>query len=362
MAGLFETIETEVPPEPITVPGTEEWFAEKQRIADEEAAGRLAPIYDKIDTISGMAGDIQSFDEWAAEQGVALQDWGAQTDEMGAIADRAAAGPTAADQDAAFGYSARMLGYGSEAEMNAEMEAQRLATRDDMTGIGDVEMQTRQRANQAMLREMEARQTRMVENTFADSGSTIRMLQAADEAASSINNVQLQQADALAIENYARRDAQLQTQKQQWQQQLQVKTISVQQYMQNLQQGMQIGLQGYAQEIEAIWKQNQQYLQTYKADHDAFVAIHGGMMEGLAGTLATVRKRIERHGGEKISEHQVVGLDFRIRDPQHGRVSRRELVHREGRVSQRAYDTTTQGVVVVDDQQARRLGAHSRSS
>ncbi len=284
MAGLFELANRK--PDPFDYEGALD-------TSTTDAEKRLAPIYEKIDTIEGMAGDIESWDEWVARTGTQLNEWDTQVGAMGDIADRAAAGPTEEDYNAAFGQSARMLGYGSEEEMNAAMNAMRDAEQGDMAGMGDVEMQVRQRANQAMLREMEARETRMVENTFSDTGSTIRMLQSADEATSKINNVQLQQAAALINEDAERAFAQLQVQKQQWQQELQVKTITVSQYMENLQTGMDIALQGYAQQIEGLWRENQQYLQQFTADRDALVASIDAMYNAAVLELGAAQAEID---------------------------------------------------------------------
>ena len=259
--------------DPINIPGTEEWYAEQKRIADEESAARFAPIYEDINALGEMAGEFPTFEEWAATNNVELNGWQGDIDAMQGIGARLAAGPTDADRAGAYADAARMLGYASEEAMNLQMNA----WRDDFNpydevGMGAQEMDVRRRVNQAQLRDMEARQIRLVQNTYGDTGSTIRMLQTADEALHQINQTQLQQEALLNQEQFERQAAQLASKKSQWQQQLESKQITVAQYMNNIQSWGQAATQAYAQSAMATYNQYQSHLATYGADLNAFIA------------------------------------------------------------------------------------------
>lgn len=228
---------------------------------------------------------LPSFTEWLAEQGIELGDISGQLSGLDALTQQLAAGPTDEDYDNAYANAARLMGLDpAEADLimgalskqlagyeegMTEEELMESGVLDNFSGMSEEEMRLRQRQNQANIRMAEQRAQRLVQDSLADTGSTARMLQTADEATMQINNMQLQQDASLAQEDFERQLAQFESQKQVWGQMLETRQIGVQQYMQNMQQSMGMAMQGYSQQIDAILGENQQYLQQYGADFNA---------------------------------------------------------------------------------------------
>lgn len=255
------------------MPAAPDYEAEMED-AEARSAERMEGIYDQIDTIGGMAEDIPSFTEWMEQQGTELNDISAETEGMQDLIDRLSAGPTDEDYDAAYANAARMMGLDpAEAEtILGDLTRQMAEGVEGQAGMTEEEMALRRRENQSNMRIAEERARRLVQDTFADSGSTARMMQTADQATMQINNMQIQQDAALAQEDFERSVAQFQSVKAAQQSMLETNQIGVTQYIQNLQQGMGMAIQGYAQKVNAMLAENQQYLQQYTADRDAVLA------------------------------------------------------------------------------------------
>lgn len=214
---------------------------------------------------------ITGITEWMADQGLTMNDIAGETAGMQAIIDQLAAGPSAEDQDASFEYAARLMGMDADQvnDMIGNLSQQLSQGVNAAEGMSDQERALRERQNQANLREMESRAQRMVQNSLADTGSTVRMLASADEATRQINNVQLQQDAALAQEDFERKMAQFQSLQTQWGQMVQTNAMGSQQYLDQIQQGMSMAIEGYATKIDALLAENQQYFQMHQADMGA---------------------------------------------------------------------------------------------
>lgn len=223
-----------------------------------------------VDQANELNDSIQTFTEWAAENGIDLNDIGLETDAMQGLIDALAGGPSAEDQEAAWAHAARAMGMTTE-ELDAQLDSLREAMTADPSGMGmsPEERRLRERQNQANLREMEERAQRMVQNSMAETGSTVRMLSTADEATRSISNMQLQQDAALAQEEFERGLAIQQSRSQQYFQMVQANQMGYGQYIDNLQQGMSLAIEGYAQKIDALLQENEQYFSQYDRDLDA---------------------------------------------------------------------------------------------
>jgi hypothetical protein len=204
------------------------------------------------------------------------------------LIDRLSSGPTDEDDDNAFEHAARMMGLSAEeahsllgnmtkkmagyVEGMTEEELAESNVLDNFQGMSEEEMALRRRQNQSNLRIAEERARRMVQDTFADSGSTARMLQSADQATMQINNMQIQQDAALAQEDFERSLAEFQSMKAAQQTMIETNQVGTAQYIQSLQQGMSYALQGYAQKVTAMLQENQQYFMQYNADLNALTA------------------------------------------------------------------------------------------
>jgi len=277
------------------LPAEPDWDALSKK-ADEEAAAKLAPVYKKISDIEGMAKDIPSFEEWAASQGITLNTWDTETAGMQGLIDQLGAGPTQENYDFANEQSAQMLGFESNEAAQALMAQLAGEVAGDpyaQQGLSDEEMAMRAKANQQMLREMEARQKRLVENSYADTGSTIRMMQTADESLRMINNEQIQQQALLIKEDGDRAIAQYNAKKETYQRMLENREITSAQYIEALQQGQTAALQGYAQKINALYQENQSYFQQYAADLQALTTSIDAMFKAAQLELGVTQAELD---------------------------------------------------------------------
>jgi hypothetical protein len=184
----------------------------------------------------------------------------------------------------------QLTGY--EEGMTAE-EMMQNGVLDNFSGMSEEEMRLRQRQNQSNIRMAEQRAQRLVQDSLGDTGSTARMLQTADEATMQINNMQLQQDAALAQEDFERQLAQFESTKQMWGQMVQTRQMGTQQYIQNMQQSMGMAMQGYAQQINALLAENQQYLQQYEADYNAMVGQINAMYQAATLELGATQAEID---------------------------------------------------------------------
>lgn len=238
----------------------------------DEEGNRITPTASALNTqAQEMSEDLPTFTEWLAEQGIELGDTEGVQAGLEGLIDQLEAGPTDEDYDAAMAHAARLMGLSrEEAEsIMGDLTNQMTEGIAGVEGMSPEEEALRRRQNQSNIRMAEQRAQRLVQDSLADTGSTARMLQTADEATMQINNMQLQQDAMLAQEQFERQFAQFESQKQTWQTMLQTNQIGSQQYIQNMQNSMGIAIQGYATQIDAIMAQNETYLNQYGADFQA---------------------------------------------------------------------------------------------
>ena len=301
-------------------PGTEEWYEEQMEEAEAEAAERTQGIKDKITDIEGRVEEIPSFEEWMAEQDVSLNDITGSDEYAGltGLIDQLQAGPTEEDYDAGYENAARLMGLSpEEAQMlignlskkmagyeegMTEEELADAGILDQFAGMSPEERALRERQNQSNLRMAEQRATRMVQDSLADTGSTARMLQTADAATTQINNMQLQQDASLAQEQFERQIAEFSANKETWAQMVQTNQMGVQQYIENMQQSMGMAVQGYATQINALFQENQQYLQQYETERDTMLsqinALYNAAQLELGVTQAEIDMMSELHASK----------------------------------------------------------------
>lgn len=231
-------------------------------------AGDLFGVADPTQYIEGAVGlqdQYQAIQEWLAANGLTMNDIGGETEGMQALIDALAAGP---DQQQGREYAASTIGLSAD-ELGAmlnELTTSLAGGVNEAEGFTPEELALRERKNRANLRDAEARAKRLVENSFADTGSTVRMLAQADEATRQISNLQLQQDVQLAQEDFERAMAQFNSQKEMWVQMVQANQMGYADYMDRANEGMGIALQGYMSKINALLAENQQYLQMHQQD------------------------------------------------------------------------------------------------
>lgn len=182
------------------------------------------------------------------------------------LTDEMAGGPTDAELAEAKAYAADMLGMSPEEYQNTLLELSQAVEGgvNEAEGMSEEERALRERANRSELRQMEARAERQIENIQANTGSTSRSLAAADEAMRSINDAQIQQQVALADEEFRRQVAQYEGQQQMWQQMVQSGQMAKSEYLNLVQKSKAQAFQGYAAQMNAMFQQNQEYLQRYE--------------------------------------------------------------------------------------------------
>lgn len=239
---------------------------------DPETGERItATASDLSAQAKALSDELPSFTEWLADQGIALGSTDAAQAGLQALTEQLAAGPTDEDYDAGYANAARMMGLSPEEaeEMVRNLTQQVAAGPKGQQGISEEEMALRRRQNQSNIRMMEERGRRMIQDSLADTGSTARMLQAADEATMQINNVQIQQDAMLAQEDAERAFAQWQSVAQSQAQMVETRQMGVQQYISNMQQSIGMAMEGYSKQINAILAENDQYLNQYGADFNA---------------------------------------------------------------------------------------------
>lgn len=242
--------------------------------AEGEAEEAFAGIGEDIEALGEKAQGIPTFTEWLQQQGKQLQGYDEPMAGLQGLIDRFQAGPTEGDYDQGFAHAARLMGLSPEEadELTGTLTAELAGGPDAQEGMTEEEMALRRRADASTRREMEVRARRLVEDTFADTGSTARMLETAAEANRQINNVQLQQDMALGQEYFERQMANFEGKKQTWEMMLQTKQIGVEQYLSNLRESASLAFQGYAQQMQAIYMQNQEVFQAYTADLQGVMA------------------------------------------------------------------------------------------
>lgn len=204
---------------------------------------------------ANVANDFQSFSDWLNNQGMSINDFMVpQNDILQQLQNP--------DDTAALQREAQAMGFNTPEEL-ASAKQQMYQAMLNPQGLGD-QYALRQRQNQANVADAERRAQRLVENSMANTGSTVRMLATADEASRSISNYQMAQDAQLAQDDFEARAAQVQQNSQMYMQMVQTGQMSYSDYMDRQQQGLTAALAGYASQM-------QQYLGAYGADHQAMV-------------------------------------------------------------------------------------------
>ncbi|HUT87710.1 MAG TPA: hypothetical protein VMX15_06470 [Candidatus Heimdallarchaeota archaeon] len=261
-----------------------------------EAEKRFAPIYEKIGALSDEAANIPSFTEWqtqGANRG--LQGYDDQLSGIQDIIDKWGTGPSAEDYDSAFGHAARTVGLDAN-QFNAilgDLSQQMAGGPSAQEGLTPEEEQAMRAANQAMMREMEARNIRLVQDSMADTGSTARMLQTASEASAQMNSVQLQQEYAVLQADAERQVMQFESKKQTWMAMVEANQIGVDQYISNLEEGASLAMQGYATQVQTVMARNADVFKQYESDLNAMIAGINATYQAITAEIGVTAAEID---------------------------------------------------------------------
>jgi len=270
------------------LPETPDW-EDLNKDANDEAAKKMEGLYGTIDDLTAKAGDIPTFTEWLQQQGLgdSIGDTEAMQGVQGLISGLEN-GPTAEDQEAAYAHAARLMGLDpAEAEAMIGNLTESLAGGiDAQQGLSPEEMAMRQRQNQMNVRQVQETQQRMVQDSLADTGSTARMLQSADQATRTIANVQMAQDAQLAQEDFERSLAEFQGQKEMWAQMVSTNQMGYGQYIDQMQQSMGLALQGYATQLDAMF-------QSYQGDMQGMMAQIDGLYKAATLELGVTQAELD---------------------------------------------------------------------
>lgn len=249
-----------------------------------------------------QAGDLQSgyqdYADWMASQGYAQNDITGQQEGLQALIDQLVNMDENFGADA-YAHAARLMGYTGDTAADdfaadiAGMRERQMGENaiDNYAGLSEEDRALRERLNQSNMREMEARAQRLVQNQFADTGSTARMLAAADEANSQMANVQLQQDMQLASEDLQIKMTNMAQESQMLAQMVQTNQIGYSDFMQMKEASLNAAMQGYSQQINAMLSQNAQYLQEHQQDMDLITA-QVTQMQNMAATQLGIDQAI----------------------------------------------------------------------
>ena len=248
-----------------------------QDIMDEataEAEKKFKPIYKKIGALGEQASQIPTFEEWLAQNNYQLGSYDEQMQGMQDIIDQIQGGPSEEDYANAAEYAASQFGLTGDEyqQLISDLTNQMAEGSASQEGLTPEQEDAIRRQNQSSLREMEDRSRRLIQDTFADTGSTARMLQTAYESTTQINDAQIQQEVSLVQQDAEMAISQYQSLQATWQQMLETNQISEQQYLDNINEGASLAFEGYAQQVNTIYMQNQEYFQAYQNDLNAMVA------------------------------------------------------------------------------------------
>ncbi|KKL47138.1 hypothetical protein LCGC14_2338550 [marine sediment metagenome] len=215
-----------------------------------------------------QAGEVpqgQSFEDWAAANSIQLNDIGAGREGLETLMGQLQNPDFAGAED----FSARMLGY-TDAEAAQTAMASMLETMkqpaSQFEGFSPEDRALRERQNRVGLRDIEARETRMLQNVMGNTGSMVQMLQASDESTRRISLVQLGQEVSLNDEEFARKMAEHSQAIQAYDFQAGASIEGFNTFMSTRTASLQAAVQAYNVNLNSMLAENAQYLATHQGD------------------------------------------------------------------------------------------------
>lgn len=232
---------------------------------------------DTYGEIKGMPGEMEkrglsSFNDWMTSQEYTMGDTGNQMSALETLRTQLMNGPTDEDYGAGWDRAAQGLGVtGDElTAMLGNLTNQMAGGISGQEGLSADEMALRERAKRSALKETEQYTSKMLDNVLASSGSRGRYLSQGDEALQAISDQQLKYDLSIQQEDADRRQQEYEAKSKTWAAMWQAGQMTQQQFLENIRQDRSLALQTTATEISAIMQKNQQYLQMYGADLQAF--------------------------------------------------------------------------------------------
>ncbi len=229
-------------------------------------------------TMAGAVPQGQSFEDWAAAQGyydatgqwiptVELNDIGAGREGLEGLIGQVQ--NTALGRAEGEDFSARMRGFTTADAADTALASLRAAAEgatSDFEGLSPEDRALWERQDRLNLRDIEARETRMLQNVMGNTGSLVQMLQASDESTRRLTLVQMQQTQSLNDEEWSRQVAQHQQAVENYQFQAGAGPEGVGQFMAAQTASLNAAVQAYNVNLNSMIAENSQYLSTHQGD------------------------------------------------------------------------------------------------
>jgi len=242
----------------------------------------LAP---QLEQLYGYDEQFLSVQDWMAENGIEMGDTQVFMDAMTQML--ADMGEIDADEEQqALDYAAQTFGMDStEYQALLARLTARQADTSLIEGYSPELMQAKERAIQRDLAERDAAANRMVNNIMSQRGCMTAALSAADTYTNNINNYAIQAHTQLIEDDFAAKQANIQSEQQFWGQLVSAGQMAKGEYLDRMMQAEANVFQGYATQMNGVLQQNQQYLQMYSADLDAISRAMDATYNGVMATL-----------------------------------------------------------------------------
>lgn len=228
--------------------------------------------YEALEQLYAASGSVQSFEEWLAahpdlgqfldpsqaigEVGNLLTDIGDTTDEFAGAAD----------------FAAQNLGFESGAELQASIQGMLAELEGGIGGQEGFSAEERglnERFINNLVSGMAVQAQRDVDAMLGETGSTMRAFQTADATRRQIVDVQVQYQLGVAQADFMRKEPEFTALNDRYKLMVEQRLVSQAEYLTQVNQARAVQLQGYAIQIDAILKNNQQLTQVYSADLEA---------------------------------------------------------------------------------------------
>ena len=234
---------------------------------DGNIVGDFSHFKDQLAELQGMS--VPSLNEWMDAEGIefgTLDDLQLLMDnlinDIGTIDDT--------EQQEALDYAASAFGLGSAEyqELLNQMSTD-LTTEGAISGFSEEQRTAFERANSRDIANQFEYANKMVNNIMAATGSATRALSAADNYTNNISDYALKSRTQLIEDDLAAQQSKIQSQQNIWNTLVTTGQMAQSEYLDRMMQSEATALTGYATQMDAILKENAQYLDRNRADLEA---------------------------------------------------------------------------------------------
>ena len=244
------------------------------RQANVDAAAAVDPLREQLTGLQGQIDTLPGFTDWMNSQGLSQGDTSGLQGMIEGVGNRLADTDTMTAEGQE--YAAQMAGFGSFAEMQQWLEAQREAgfgenAYENAQGLGAQELAMMEKQTRRNTADMERRAQRMLGDTYSESGSMAQLFAQSDQYLNSIADAEVKMQNQTANMNRDMKMQQVKSAQEGWATQVQQGTMTASQYMGNTTAALNSAWQAYSVEMDAIFRQNEQMLDQYNADYNAII-------------------------------------------------------------------------------------------